>query len=101
MTKLDTIGELVAAFPVEPGDQIMLVTDKGKLIRVPVEGIRIASRATRGVTIFSTGEGERVVSVERITEPEGEEDEELPADGAAEASGGEDGAGESPGPQDS
>ena len=101
VTKLDTIGELVAAFPVEPGDQIMLVTDKGKLIRVPVEGIRIASRATRGVTIFSTGEGERVVSVERITEPEGEEDEELPADGAAEASGAEDGPEEGPEPQDS
>ncbi len=72
VTKVEDIGELVAAFPVDPTDQIMLVTDAGKLIRVPVEGIRMASRATRGVTIFSTAEGEKVVSVERITEPEGE-----------------------------
>ncbi len=91
ISKLDDIGELVAAFPVEPGDQIMLVTDKGKLIRVPIEGIRIASRATRGVTIFSTGEGERVVSVERITEPEDDEVEDLPVEGAADTSSDGDG----------
>ena len=72
-SKVAEIGELVAAFPVEPGDQLMLVSDGGQLIRVPVGGIRIASRATKGVTIFSVSEGEKVVSVERISEPEGEE----------------------------
>jgi DNA gyrase subunit A len=46
----------------------MLVTDKGKLIRCPVEGIRIAGRSTQGVIVFDTAEGERVVSVERISE---------------------------------
>jgi DNA gyrase subunit A len=51
-------------------DQIMLVSDGGQVIRVPVNGIRIASRATKGVTIFNTAEGEKVVSVERISEPE-------------------------------
>ena len=51
----------------------MLVSDGGQLIRVPVNGIRIASRATKGVTIFSTAADERVVSVERISEPEEEE----------------------------
>ena len=45
------------------------------VIRVPVGGIRIASRATKGVTIFNTAEGEKVVSVERISEPNGGEDE--------------------------
>ena len=40
------------------------------MIRVPVNGIRIASRATKGVTIFNTAEGEKVVSVERISEPQ-------------------------------
>ncbi len=71
--KVNEIGPLVAAFPVEKEDQIMLVSDGGQLIRVPVEEIRIASRATKGVTIFSTSGEERVVSVERINEPETED----------------------------
>jgi len=66
--RLDDIGELVAAFPVSDGDQIMLVSDGGQLIRVPVAGIRIAGRTSKGVTIFNTGEGEKVVSVEHISE---------------------------------
>ncbi len=73
-SKTAEIGELVAAFPIEDNDQIMLVSDGGVLIRVPVNGIRIASRATKGVTIFSTAKDEKVVSVERISEPEGEEE---------------------------
>ncbi|TNM62000.1 DNA gyrase subunit A [Aliirhizobium smilacinae] len=73
-SKTSEIGEQVAAFPIEEKDQIMLVSDGGVLIRVPVDGIRIASRATKGVTIFSTAKDEKVVSVERISEPEGEEE---------------------------
>lgn len=73
-SKTAEIGELVAAFPIEDSDQLMLVSDGGQLIRVPVNGIRIASRATKGVTIFSTAKDEKVVSVERISEPEGDED---------------------------
>jgi DNA gyrase subunit A len=65
-------GRIVASFPVEESDQIMLVTDGGQLIRCPVDGIRIAGRATQGVIVFTTAEGERVASVERISE-EGEE----------------------------
>ena len=83
-SKTGEIGELVAAFPIEETDQIMLVSDGGQLIRVPVHGIRIASRATKGVTIFSTARDEKVVSVERISEPEGDDDdgeEENLADG--------------------
>ncbi|PLU05935.1 DNA gyrase subunit A [Sinorhizobium medicae] len=79
-SKTAEIGELVAAFPIEHNDQIMLVSDGGQLIRVPVEGIRLASRATKGVTIFSTAKDEKVVSVERISEPDG--DEEIEAVGA-------------------
>jgi DNA gyrase subunit A len=59
---------VVASFPVEDEDQIMLVTDGGQLIRTRVEGIRIAGRSTQGVIVFDTAEGERVVSVERISE---------------------------------
>ncbi|WP_375635875.1 MULTISPECIES: DNA gyrase subunit A [unclassified Bartonella] len=69
-SKTAEIGKLVAAFPVKAQDQIMLVSDGGQLIRVPVEGIRTAGRSTKGVTIFNTAKGERVVSVERISEPE-------------------------------
>src|SRR5438309_1244487 len=61
-------GRVVASFPVEETDQIMLVTDGGQLIRCPVDGIRIAGRSTQGVIVFSTAEGERVVSVERLSE---------------------------------
>jgi DNA gyrase subunit A len=65
-------GRLVAAFPLEESDQIMLVTDGGQLIRCPVDGIRIAGRATQGVIVFSTAEGEKVASVERLSD-EGED----------------------------
>jgi DNA gyrase subunit A len=65
-TKLNEIGPLVAAFPVEVSDEIMLVSNGGQLIRVPVDGIRIVSRASKGVRVFNTSDGERVVSVEHI-----------------------------------
>jgi len=61
-------GKLVASFPVEDSDQIMLVTDNGQLIRCPVEDIRIAGRSTQGVIVFDTAEDEHVVSVEHIGE---------------------------------
>ncbi|MFN4230471.1 DNA gyrase subunit A [Parvibaculum sp.] len=61
-------GKLVASFPVEVQDQIMLVTDAGQLIRCPVDDVRAAGRATQGVTIFRTAPDERVVSVERVEE---------------------------------
>jgi DNA gyrase subunit A len=64
---------VVAAFPVAPGDQIMLVTDAGKLIRSPVEDIRIAGRTTRGVTLFRIDESERIVSVAHLPEEEASE----------------------------
>jgi DNA gyrase subunit A len=61
-------GSLIASFPVEDGDQLMLVTNGGQLIRTRVEGIRVAGRSTQGVIVFDTAEDERVVSVERISE---------------------------------
>ncbi len=63
-------GKLVASFPVEHSDQLMLVTDGGQLIRCPVNGIRVAGRSTQGVIVFRTAEDEKVVSVERITDYE-------------------------------
>ncbi|MXQ14679.1 DNA gyrase subunit A [Microvirga makkahensis] len=79
-------GLLVASFPVENADQIMLVTDGGQLIRVPVDGIRVVGRNSQGVTIFSTRDKEKVVSVEHI---EGEDVEGDEGADEAEAEGGE------------
>ena len=74
MTVNQRNGNLVASFPVEESDQIMLVTDGGQLIRVPVEDISIMGRSTQGVIVFSTAEGERVVSVEHIPDENGGDD---------------------------
>ena len=59
-------GHLVASFPVETGDELMMVSDQGQIIRAPVGEIRIAGRNTRGVILFRTAEGEHVVSVEHL-----------------------------------
>jgi DNA gyrase subunit A len=63
-------GSVVASFPVRDADQIMMVSDGGQLIRIPVGDIRIAGRSTQGVILFKTAEGEHVVSVTRLREPE-------------------------------
>ncbi len=69
-------GELVASFPVEIDDQIMLATSKGQSIRVPVDGISFRSRSAGGVKVFNTGKGEEVVSVAWIADQGEEEAEE-------------------------
>jgi DNA gyrase subunit A len=76
MTTSERNGKLIASFPVEDADQIMLVTNGGQLIRVPVSGIRVAGRSTQGVTVFNTADGEAVVSVERIGDVGNEDDAE-------------------------
>ncbi|MSP50527.1 MAG: DNA gyrase subunit A [Alphaproteobacteria bacterium] len=84
----DKTGPVVETFPVGPADQIMLVTDRGQLIRTPVDDIRIAGRKTQGVTLFRVETGERVVSVSH-----------LPANGeeqGAEENGGEEGGDATP-----
>ncbi len=59
-------GPVLASFPVGHGDQIMLVTNGGQLLRIPVDDIRIAGRKTQGVVLFRVAEGEKVVSVTRL-----------------------------------
>ena len=77
----DRNGDLVASFPIEETDQIMLVTDGGQLIRCPVNDIRIAGRSTQGVTVFRTDADENVVSVSRISEDvTGDDDDEAEAE---------------------
>ncbi|HTN60730.1 MAG TPA: DNA gyrase C-terminal beta-propeller domain-containing protein, partial [Devosia sp.] len=74
-------GKLIASFPVENEDQIMLVTDQGQMTRIPVEGkkpIRVISRGSQGVIVFDTADEEKVVSVERISEPEDDDEGDAP-----------------------
>jgi DNA gyrase subunit A len=80
MTVNQRNGKVVASFPVEESDQIMLVTDRGQLIRVPVQDISVMGRSTQGVIVFDTAEDERVVSVEHIPDENGD-GEEGSADG--------------------
>ena len=67
--------EVVSSFPIEDDNQIMMVTDAGKLIRMPVEDIRIAGRKTQGVILFRTAEDEHVVSVTKLDADKGDEDD--------------------------
>jgi DNA gyrase subunit A len=79
---------LVASFPVDLDDQIMLATSKGQSIRVPVKGISFRSRSAGGVKVFNTGKGEKVVSVAWIAET-ADEDDAAEAPASTEASTGE------------
>ncbi|MEE2866750.1 MAG: DNA gyrase subunit A [Pseudomonadota bacterium] len=79
-------GGLVSSFPVEDSHQIMLVTDGGQLIRCPVDGIRIAGRATQGVIVFKTAADEKVVAVEGISEVDEDDVLEDALEGEAEGS---------------
>jgi DNA gyrase subunit A len=99
MSITEKTGPIVASFPVENDDTIMLVTDGGKLIRVPVDGIRLAGRATQGVIVLDTAKNENVVSVERISEPEPEpEDDEDTDEGEGNGETGEGGEENESGP---
>ncbi|MGA9441977.1 MAG: DNA gyrase subunit A [Methyloceanibacter sp.] len=79
-------GKLLASFPAEDSDQLMLVTDRGQLIRVPVDGISVVGRSTQGVIVFDTATDERVVSVEHIPEETGSGDDDDGEDGDSEES---------------
>ena len=61
-------NEVVASFPIKETNQLMLVTDKGKLIRCPVTDIRVAGRQTQGVTLFNVADDEKVVSIAKLDE---------------------------------
>ena len=73
-------GSVIGSFPVEDTDHVMMVTDAGRIIRSPVNDIRIASRNTQGVTLFSIDKGENVVSVTALSVNENNDDEESDID---------------------
>ena len=67
-------GAVVATFPVTDSHQIMLVSNKGQLIRTPVENVRVTGRAAQGVTVFKVEKDEEVVSVAWLIKEEGDEE---------------------------
>jgi len=69
-------GEVISAFNVVDSDELMLVTDGGQVIRMPINDIRFAGRQTQGVTLFRIAEGEEVVSAAVISDDENNEDDE-------------------------
>jgi DNA gyrase subunit A len=71
-------GALVACFPVENGDQVMLATSRGQSIRVPVDGISFRSRSAGGVRVLDAAPGEEVVSVAWIADQGGEDEADAP-----------------------
>ncbi|MFT3808532.1 MAG: DNA gyrase subunit A [Micropepsaceae bacterium] len=68
ISRPDRVGNVLAVFTVEDTDELMMVSDKGQTIRLPVNGISFQGRASNGVILFRTDAGERVVSVERVPE---------------------------------
>jgi len=70
------IGPVVGVFPITVDEQLMMVTDQGKLIRTPVHDVRIASRNTKGVTLFKVADNEKIVSVAKLHEADDDEDDE-------------------------
>ena len=67
--------EVASSFPIEDNNQIMMVTDGGKLIRMPVADIRVAGRKTQGVILFRLGDDEKVVSVTWLDADDGDDEE--------------------------
>ena len=80
----DRNGPVIASFPVLNNDDVMLVTNEGRIIRSPVNDIRIASRNTQGVTLFSIDKGEKVVSVTAISGLENDDEAEISTDSSVE-----------------
>ncbi|WP_432414989.1 DNA gyrase subunit A [Chromohalobacter israelensis] len=73
-------GALVAAIQVRDSDEMMLITDKGTLVRTRVGEVSVSSRNTQGVTLIRTGEGEHLVATVRVDEPDAVEDDALDAE---------------------
>jgi len=73
ITNIDNIrrnGPVVASFPATQGDQLMLVTNQAKLIRMPLDSLRVIGRGSAGVRLFDVAEGEHVVSAALLEESE-------------------------------
>jgi DNA gyrase subunit A len=80
MKTTDKTGRVIGVQLVTEEDQLMMITNIGKIIRLRIKDIRVIGRNTQGVRLIELEEGERVVSVARLAEKEEEEDEEEKTD---------------------
>jgi DNA gyrase subunit A len=76
----------VASFPATKGDQLMLVTDQAKLIRMPLDSLRVLGRGTAGVRLFNVGDNEQVVGAAKINESD-DDDADASIQSGAESEG--------------
>ena len=74
MNLTDKTGEMIATFPVTDSHQVMLISDKGQMIRMPVAGVRHTGRSTQGVKLFNVAKDEKVVSVAWLVEDDDDND---------------------------
>jgi DNA gyrase subunit A len=89
ITNIDNIernGPVVASFPATKGDQLMLVTDQAKLIRMPLDSLRVLGRGTAGVRLFNVGDNEQVVGAAKINESD-DDDADASIQSGAESEG--------------
>ena len=92
ITNIDNIGRngpVVASFAAEQADQLMLVTDQAKLIRLPLESLRVIGRGSAGVRLFNVADQEHVVSAVRLADDGSEGEAEVEAEVEVEADSGE------------
>ena len=73
MNLTDKTGDMIATFPVTNDHQVMLISDKGQMIRMPVDGVRHTGRSTQGVRLFNVAKDEKVVSVAWLVEDDEED----------------------------
>jgi len=69
------IGSLVGAASTRDGDELMLISANGKMIRMSIDGIRVIGRATQGVRLIGLGEDDHLVSLAKVAEEKDEEEE--------------------------
>ncbi|MCC8373763.1 DNA gyrase subunit A [Photorhabdus sp. HUG-39] len=74
-------GNVIGAIQVEPTDQIMMITDAGTLVRTRVSEVSVVGRNTQGVTLIRTAEDEKVVGLQRVAEPEDDDEDGLATEG--------------------
>lgn len=83
MNLTDKTGDMIATFPVTDDHQVMLISDQGQMIRMPVAGVRHTGRSTQGVKLFNVAKDEKVVSVAWLVEDDEDEDGEDVIDAGA------------------
>ena len=83
----DRNGNVVASMPILDNEQLVMITDKGTLIRCPVVDIRVIGRNTQGVVLFKTAGGEKIMSTAKVPVGESEEEGDEPVEGIIETSG--------------